>query len=181
MRRIKASQARDYFQERVKTCNKTLVDMVDIVRRHPGEFTAEDVRKVQGYLSAQVTATVRALAIATTTAVRTEFDFDMELPIQKPDPHHETTVFPPRDMTVVTAPAEARSAAPVQKTTLTVVTDERGVPMREKPAGRLFGTDEVVKELVPLVPQRKPRKPEDPKTVPDAKHGGIEEAGFVED
>src|SRR4029077_12661587 len=80
MKKIRSDQARDYFQERVKVNAKTLIDMGDIMRRYPGQFTHQDVEKVRVYLMRQLEAALNGMNIAVSTAVRTDFDFDMEIP-----------------------------------------------------------------------------------------------------
>jgi len=157
MKKISAERARAYFQERVTANAKTLVDMADIVRRYPEKFNFADTDKVRVYLTNQLSMGLQSLDIALTTAVRTSFDLDME---HVPDA--QDTALP-----MIARPSVPLTVAP-------------GGAVRPKPAGRLFGSDEVVMELVPAAPVRRTKPTEDPKTVPDVT-GMIAESGFIED
>jgi len=157
MKKISAERARAYFQERVTANAKTLVDMADIVRRHPEKFNFADTNKVRVYLTNQLSMGLQSLDIALTTAVRTSFDLDMEHVPDAQDPG---------------VPMIAQRSVPLAPSP--------GAAVRPRPAGRLFGSDEVVMELVPATPVRRAKSVEDPKTVPDVT-GMIAESGFIED
>jgi hypothetical protein len=163
MRKIRSDQARDYFQERVKVNAKTLIDMGDIMRRYPGQFTHQDVEKVRVYLMRQLEAALNGMNIAVSTAVRTDFDFNMEIPPTNP----------------VEATVTARQYFPAPPTPTT--TKDHSVPMREKPAGRLVGSKEVVKELVPIVPQRDKKPQATELTAEHDNTGMIKDSGFIDD
>jgi hypothetical protein len=165
MRRIKFSDARNYFAERVKTNGKTLVDMTDIFRAHPGQFTHQDVDKVRIYLTRQVEAAVQAMSIAVTSAIHTDFDFDMELPAQ------DTTIrFYAGTVKLPSTPAITISPA-----------DQ--VPTRQKATGRLVREEGggVLKEEVPLVPQRKAPRDTAGLSAEHDNTGMIQDSGFISD
>jgi hypothetical protein len=181
MRKIAAPKAREYFAERVKMNSKTLCDMADIVRRHPGEFKVEDVEKVRAYLMQQVEAAVKGMTVSVTTQVRADFDFDMELPTApvfqdrsevmratRPAPEVNDDEFAALERLDAVEEAYAAPAKPV-------------VQMREKPAGRLFGTKEVIKELVPVAPTAAAREAAKTLTAVHDKTGMIEDSGFIDD
>lgn len=172
MRRIKASDARNYFAERIKTNGKTLVDMTDIFRAHPGMFTHQDVEKVRIYLTRQTEATIRALSIAVTSAVRTDFDFDMEMPAE------EGTKIEFYAGTAKLPPAPRMTISPMQEGVAS-----GGVPTRPKAVGRLVREEggAVIKEEVPLVPQRKAKRDTSGLSAEHDNTGMIQDSGFIDD
>lgn len=140
MKRISAEKARDYFQERVKTGDKTMRDMADIVRAHPDRFSKEDIEKARTFLTLQMSRYIETMRTMLSVATPTEFSFDMDLPSVPQD-----------------APKQAATVRPLAPETRGSIEAQIPKPgsTRPKPTGRLVGSTEVVIEEVPIAAPRR--------------------------